>query len=124
MSDLADYALQIAHKARTASRALVSVTAAQKNAWLNRCADLLLARAGEVIDANRRDLELAPGYGLNAAAIDRLRLDEPRLQQIAVALRDVVALPDPVGELIDRTTRPNGLLVTRVRVPLGVVFLI
>jgi glutamate-5-semialdehyde dehydrogenase len=124
MPELAEYAQRIAQNARAAARQLVSVRTEQKNAWLSRSAELLQIRASQVMAANRRDLELAPSYGLNAAAIDRLRLDEPRIAQIAVALREVVALPDPVGELIDRTTRPNGLLVTRVRVPLGVVFFI
>ncbi|GDY08862.1 MAG: glutamate-5-semialdehyde dehydrogenase [Planctomycetota bacterium] len=124
MSDLHHYALTTAQKARTASRALVSVTSEQKNAWLNCSAELLRARSAELIAANQQDLDKAPEFGLSDAAIDRLRLNESRIGAIADALRDVVALPDPVGELIDSTKRPNGLLVTRVRVPLGVVFFI
>ena len=124
MSDLSHYALTTAQKARAASRSLVSVTTLQKNAWLSRAAELLRSRSAELIAANQQDIEQAPSFGLSDAAIDRLRLTEPRIAAIADALLDVVALPDPVGELIDSTNRPNGLLVTRVRVPLGVVFFI
>lgn len=124
MTDLQHYALTTAQKARAASRALVRISTDQKNAWLSRSAELLRSRAAELIAANQLDLDKAPQYGLSAAAIDRLRLDESRIGAIADALRDVVALPDPVGELIDRTQRPNGLDVTRVRVPLGVIFFI
>lgn len=124
MSDLAHYALKTAQKARAASRALVSVSTQQKNAWLIRSAELLRAQSAELISANQKDIDKAPEFGLAAAAIDRLKLNESRIGAIADALLDVVALPDPVGELIDSTTRPNGLLVTRVRVPLGVVFFI
>ena len=124
MSDLPQYALVTAQKARVASRALVCVSTQQKNVWLSRSADLLRTRSAELIAANQQDIDKAPEFGLSPAAIDRLRLDESRIGSIADALLDVVALPDPVGELIDRTTRPNGLLVTRVRVPLGVVFFI
>ena len=124
MPDLQQYALMTAQKARAASRALVSVSTQQKNAWLSRSAELLRARSAELIAANQQDIDKAPEFGLSAAEIDRLRLDDSRIGAIADALVDVVALPDPVGELIDSTTRPNGLLVTRVRVPLGVVFFI
>lgn len=124
MPDLAHYALTTAQKARAASRALASVSTQQKNAWLSRSAELLRARSAELIAANQKDVDKAPEFGLAAAAIDRLTLNESRIGAIADALLDVVALPDPVGELIDSTTRPNGLQVTRVRVPLGVVFFI
>ena len=124
MSDLQQYALTTAQKARAASRELVSVSTQQKNAWLSRAAGLLRTRSAELIGANQQDISKAPEFGLSAAEIDRLRLDGSRIGAIADALLDVVALPDPVGELIDSTTRPNGLLVTRVRVPLGVVFFI
>ncbi len=124
MPDLQQYALTTAQKARAASRSLVSVSTQQKNAWLSRSAELLRTRSAELIAANQQDIDKTPEFGLSAAEIDRLRLDESRIGAIADALLDVVALPDPVGELIDSTKRPNGLLVTRVRVPLGVVFFI
>jgi glutamate-5-semialdehyde dehydrogenase len=124
MTDLARYAAGVAEKAREASRALALVRGDRKIAWLQRCAELMRERTKFVVDANARDLEQAPGYGLNAAAIDRLRLTPSRLDEIAQALAHVAALPDPVGEIIDSSVRPNGLVVTRVRVPLGVVFFI
>ena len=124
MSDLSEYALGTAQKARAASRALVSVTGQQKNAWLTRAAELLRTRSNELIAANQQDILKAPEFGLSNAAIERLRLTESRIKAIADALAEVVLLPDPVGEIIDGHVRPNGLRVSRVRVPLGVIFFI
>jgi len=87
-------------------------------------ADELEASAHEVLAANRRDLEGAERDGLGATAIDRLRLTEGRLGEMADSLRDVAGLPDPVGEVVDGWVRPNGLRVERIRVPLGVVGII
>jgi len=87
-------------------------------------ADELEASAHDVLAANRRDLESAERDGIGATAIDRLRLTEGRLGQMADSLRDVAALPDPVGEVVDGWVRPNGLRVERTRVPLGVVGII
>ena len=124
MSDWVDYVDQLTKQARRASRALAIVSGEQKQRWLHRSAELLLARTTEIVAANAIDLQAAPDYGLNAAAIDRLKLTPSRLEGIAGALGDVASLPDPVGEIFDSNVRPNGLLVTRVRVPLGVVFFI
>ncbi len=124
MSHHVDYARQLAERARAASRQMSAVNGQQKAAWLHTAADRLLAQAGEVIARNEQDLAKAPEYGLNAAAIDRLRLTPDRLQKIAAALREVASLKDPVGEVIEGSVRPNGLQVQRVRVPLGVVFFI
>ncbi|MFN0197566.1 MAG: glutamate-5-semialdehyde dehydrogenase [Planctomycetaceae bacterium] len=124
MSDLATYTHLLASQARDASRELVAATGEQKSRWLKLAAEGIRLRSAEIIAANAEDLAAAPGYGLNAAAIDRLRLNESRLQSIATALEEVIQLPEPVGEVIDSNVRPNGLLVTRVRVPLGVVFFI
>ncbi len=124
MSDLAEYAAKLAHQARDASRRLAVATGRQKDDWLLQSAELIRARAGELIAENQRDVEAAPGYGLTSAAIDRLRLTEERLDGVARALEEVVALPNPVGEIMSSSVRPNGLLVTRVRVPIGVVFFI
>ena len=103
---------------------LATVTGAQKQAWLRHAAHELESRSAELIAENARDLALAPEYGLSAAAIDRLTLTPSRLQSIAGALHEVAALPDPVGQIIEGEVRPNGLAVSRVRVPLGVVFFI
>src|SRR5690606_17017529 len=73
---------------------------------------------------NEQDLASAPEYGLDSAAVDRLRLSKERVEKIAAALEEVAMLPDPVGEVIEGSVRPNGLCVSRVRVPLGVVFFI
>ncbi|HEX6984660.1 MAG TPA: glutamate-5-semialdehyde dehydrogenase, partial [Planctomycetaceae bacterium] len=124
MSDLLNSARETAARARQASRRLAGVNAAAKNAWLRRAAAAIRGRKEELRAANRRDLDAAPGYGLSAAATDRLRLTDARLDAIAAALDEVATLPDPVGEVIEGQVRPNGLRVTKVRVPLGVVFFI
>ena len=124
MSSWTAYAKQLASQARDASRKLATITGAQKIDWLHHTADALIARASEILAENERDLAKAPEYGLTSAEIDRLRLTPPRLQSMAAALREVALLPDPIGETIESTVRPNGLRVSRVRVPLGVVFFI
>ncbi|NOX54328.1 MAG: glutamate-5-semialdehyde dehydrogenase [Planctomycetes bacterium] len=123
-SDLRQYATQTAYRARRASRQLACATGEQKNRWLRRSAELLRTRGQEILDANARDLEKAPEFGLTSAAIDRLRLTDNRLASIAAALEQIAMLPDPVGETIDSHVRPNGLVVSRIRVPLGVIFFI
>ncbi|MBX3437156.1 MAG: glutamate-5-semialdehyde dehydrogenase [Planctomycetaceae bacterium] len=124
MTDLDDYTKRLAEQARVAARKLAAATGGMKDVWLHRAAELVLSRRQELIAANEQDVRLAPEYGLTSAAIDRLRLTEERLVGIASALEEIALLPNPVGEIIDSNVRPNGLLVTRVRVPLGVVFFI
>ncbi|MEX0703987.1 MAG: glutamate-5-semialdehyde dehydrogenase [Planctomycetales bacterium] len=124
MTDLPTYARDTALRAREASRALAVANGATKIAWLRRSAESLRARFGEILAPNEQDLAKAPEYKLEAAAIDRLRLTKDRVEKIAVALEEIALLPDPVGEVIEGGVRPNGLLVSRVRVPLGVVFFI
>jgi glutamate-5-semialdehyde dehydrogenase len=123
-ADLAAECRALADRAKTASRALATARGGLKDRCLISSAEALERRAGEVLEANARDVELAPGYGLNDAAVDRLRLDPKRLAGIAKALVEVAHLPDPVGEVIESSRRPNGLEVSRVRVPLGVIFMI
>ncbi|MDZ4819868.1 MAG: glutamate-5-semialdehyde dehydrogenase, partial [Planctomycetota bacterium] len=122
--DLAAYALDVAQRAKGASTELASVGGAAKIDWLRRSATRLRKHAEQIVAANALDLEAAPGYGLTAAAIDRLRLDKKRIDVIATALEEVAALPDPIGEVIESTIRPNGLQILKTRVPLGVVFFI
>lgn len=124
MNDLQEYTTKVARQARAASRELNSLTGDQKTAWLKCAAKNLLERSEEILSANEQDLQKAPEYGLTNAAIDRLRLTEERLQAISQSLLDVAALPDPVGEIFESRLRPNGLRVSKVRVPLGVVFFI
>ncbi len=123
-NDLAAYTRDVASRARIASRELAIVRGDCKNEWLHRSAELIRTRTEFLVKENSRDLEKGPGYGLTDAALDRLRLTPGRLEGIAAALEEVAMLPDPVGEVFDSNVRPNGLLVNRVRVPLGVVFFI
>lgn len=122
--DLHNLCTQLARRAKTASALLAQVPAHAKNKWLLASAAALEARAAELLAANARDVELAPEFGLNAAAIDRLTLNPKRIAAMAEGLRQVTALPDPVGEVREATLRPNGLQVLKVGVPLGVVFFI
>lgn len=124
MADLAAYAEQVARAAQAASRQLALATGQQKNAWLRGAAAQIRARTDEIVAANARDVAAAPEFGLNAAAIDRLTLNPKRIEAAAQAIEQVASLPDPIGEVIDSSIRPNGLQVQRVRVPLGVVFFI
>ncbi|MBI1348717.1 glutamate-5-semialdehyde dehydrogenase [bacterium] len=124
MSHHADYARQLAQRARQASRAMVGVSGQQKTTWLKRSAENLIANAADLVARNAQDLEQAPSFGLTAAAIDRLRLTPARIESMAKGLLEVAALPEPVGEVIEGYIRPNGLSVQKVRVPLGVVFFI
>jgi glutamate-5-semialdehyde dehydrogenase len=114
----------LAERAKAAARLLAVARGEVKNRWLRVAAETVVKRADELLAANARDVAAAPGFGLNAAAIDRLTLNPKRLDSIRQALADVAGLPDPVGEVIESSRRPNGLEVTRVRVPLGVVFMI
>ncbi|HZW33995.1 MAG TPA: aldehyde dehydrogenase family protein, partial [Isosphaeraceae bacterium] len=116
--------LDLAQQAKLAARRLAVARGSAKDAWLARSAAALIARRDEVLAANAADVAMAPGWGLGAAAIDRLRLDPRRLEAMAQSLRDVAALPDPVGEILTASRRPNGLEVRQVRVPLGVIFMI
>lgn len=122
--NLPEYCRRVADQARDASRKLVSATGAQKIDWLKKSATRLRQETAYLVAENARDIAKAPEYGLSAAEVDRLRLTPEGIGKIATALEEVAALPDPVGEVIDSNVRPNGLLVTRVRVPLGVVFFI
>ncbi|QDU21226.1 glutamate-5-semialdehyde dehydrogenase [Urbifossiella limnaea] len=114
----------LAARARAAADALTSVRTDAKNRWLQAAAAALESRSAEILAANADDVAAAPGYGLNAAAIDRLTLTPARLKAAADGLRQVAALPDPVGEVREGGRRPNGLEVLKVGVPLGVVFFI
>ncbi len=107
--------------AKDASRALVTLDRAEKDAALHAIADALEARMGDVLEANARDMEAGREAGLSDALLDRLRLDEGRVRAIADGARQVAALADPVGESIMGGLLANGLQVDKVRVPLGVV---
>jgi glutamate-5-semialdehyde dehydrogenase len=108
-------------RAKGASHALATLPTEIKDAALLAIADALEARTAEIIEANAGDLDDGRSAGLDAALIDRLSLDEGRIAAIAAAVRDIAALPDPVGELLDARTLPNGLELTKLRVPIGVI---
>ena len=111
-------------RAREAARVLAVAGADAKDAALHAGADLLVQHADAVLAANRRDVARAEDAGVGAGVVDRLRLDGRRVASMAEGLRQVAALPDPVGEVVDGWVRPNGLRIRRARVPLGVVGII
>lgn len=115
---------EICLRARTAARALAPRSTHEKDAGLAAIADGLVRGGDAILRANEADLAAARAKGTAAAMLDRLALDPGRLRGIADAVRAIQALPDPVGEVISETRRPNGLRVRRTRVPLGVVAMI
>ena len=114
----------MAERAKAASAVLAAASTADKDRWLLAAAATLEARTAEILDANAKDVAAAPDFGLNVVAIDRLKLTPARIKATADGLRQVAALPDPVGEVREGGRRPNGLEVLKVGVPLGVVFFI
>ncbi|MDH4030537.1 MAG: glutamate-5-semialdehyde dehydrogenase, partial [Chromatiales bacterium] len=114
----------IGTRARAAAVALARAGSGDRDHALNRAAELIEERAEEILVANGRDMVAAESRGLSGAMLDRLRLDEDRVRAMAAGIRDIVALPDPVGQVMAEWTRPNGLLIQRVRVPLGVIGII
>ena len=115
---------QLALACRDAALQLGQLSTEAKNRLLSNMADALEADALAILAANAKDLEAAAGKGISGAMLDRLRLDAKGLAGIAAALREVVGLPDPVGQVTRRDTRPNGIRIERVRVPLGVIVMI
>ena len=107
-----------------AARVLALAGTEQKDAALRAAAAALRRREAAILAANARDLESARATGLGAAMLDRLALDPARLASIAASVEQVAQLPDPVGTVIAEWTRPNGLRIQRVRVPLGVIAII
>jgi glutamate-5-semialdehyde dehydrogenase len=122
--DLRSYCLDVARRAKAASTKLTRATGAQKIDWLRRSAKALRERSAEILEANQHDIAAAPGFGLTDAEIDRLKLTLSRIEGIAASLEQIAMLPNPVGEVMESSVRPNGLKVLKVRVPLGVVFFI
>jgi len=110
-----------ARAARAASRALALCSTRTKNEALTQMARGLEEKTGAILDANRSDLERARAAGVPRAFLDRLTLTDGRIETMAFGLREIAALPDPVGETVDATRRPSGLEISRVRVPLGVI---
>jgi len=115
---------ELGRGAKAASRVLATASTAAKDAALTAAADLLVQHSAEILDANADDVARAEAAGTPATVVDRLRLSPARVEAMADGLGQVAALPDPVGEIADGWTRPNGLAIERVRVPLGVVAII
>ncbi len=115
---------QLGLAAKKAAAVLATVSSSKKNELLLLAADMLLQNADTLIKENQKDIENAISAGLSKALIDRLRLTEQRIADMAVGLREIAAETDPVGETVEGITRPNGIKISKVRVPLGVVGII
>ena len=123
-ADLQKLVTALAQRARAASLVLVTAPAEQKNAALARLAELLPAATDALLSANRKDLLTPHASRLTPAQRDRLTLTPQRIAQMAEGVRQVAALPDPVGEELEHTMRPNGLEIRKIRVPIGVIGII
>src|SRR5882724_3784373 len=111
---LTDQMAQLAKQAKAASRELARLTTSEKNECLIAMADALEQNRDDLNKANARDMETAAQSGISSAMLDRLRLDDPRIAAMAEALREVAALPDPVGRILDERLRPNGLKLQKI----------
>ncbi|TFH21781.1 glutamate-5-semialdehyde dehydrogenase [Candidatus Bathyarchaeota archaeon] len=112
---------KICQKAKAASVEMAKISAEAKNNALCRMANALEANGEKILTANQADVEAAKVKGLKATLLDRLALDLKKVQTMATELKEVAALPDPIGTILNSWTRPNGLIISQVRVPLGVV---
>ncbi|WP_373762226.1 glutamate-5-semialdehyde dehydrogenase [Neisseria dentiae] len=124
MQNIHDYVRQTAAAAKQAFYDMGAATTAQKNAALLRMAELIRLHSAEIIAANAQDMEQAAAKGLEPALLDRLKLTENAVENMCEGLRQVAALPDPVGEMDEFRLRPNGLQIGKMRVPLGVIGMI
>jgi glutamate-5-semialdehyde dehydrogenase len=124
MSDLSELMTRLGQAAVAAASALAVVPTETKNAALTRAAAAIRARRSEILEANARDMAAAQDASLGGPLLDRLRLDEKRVEAIARSIEEIVGLPDPVGTVAAEWDRPNGLHIQRVRVPLGVIGII
>jgi len=123
-ADLIQLVTSIAQRARAASLVLATATTTAKNAALHHLADLIDTSHSALLTANQQDLASPEAAALTPAARDRLTLTPARLQHLAESVRQVAALPDPVGDVLEETTRPNGLHIRKLRVPIGVIGII
>ena len=124
ITDVATYMQEVGGKARAASRALVASNSGQKDLALNSVADFLNDERKALMEENRKDLRAGREKGLSEAMLDRLELTPERIDGMIEGLRQIAALPDPVGEIFGMSYRPSGIQVGRMRVPLGVVGII
>ena len=122
--NIENYISQVVKGAKAASRAVASAGANAKNAALNNIADGIIDAAAALKSENEKDVLAAQKDGLSEAIIDRLRLTDSRIKAMAEGVRQIIGLPDPVGQIISGHTRPNGLQIQKVRVPIGVIVII
>ena len=121
---LTEQITQLARQAKAASRELAKLSTREKDDCLSAMADALEKNADAIKEANGLDMETAAKNGLPAAMLDRLKLDDKRISAMAKGLREVMALPDPVGKILDERVRPNGLKLQKISTPIGVVVII
>ncbi len=124
IDDVQAYMLELGVAARKASSEVARASTETKNAALSAIADAIESSADEISGANRLDLEMSRQTGLSSALLDRLELTPARISGMATGLRQIIALPDPVGAISQMNTRPSGLQIGRMRVPLGVIGII
>ncbi|MFO8142592.1 MAG: aldehyde dehydrogenase family protein, partial [Marinobacter sp.] len=122
--DVAAYMAELGQQARAAARAVARSTTAVRNQALLATASALDAARQKLIEANQKDLDKGRANGLDDAMLDRLELNEARIDSMIEGLQQVASLPDPVGEITDMTYRPSGIQVGKMRVPLGVIGII
>ena len=123
-SDIAEEMDRLGARAREAVRVLAQATSDRKNTALQAAADALRAKTADILAANALDMAAAEARRIAPSLLDRLKLDEARIDAMAGGLEQIAALPDPVGEVLASWDRPNGLNISRVRVPLGVIGII
>jgi glutamate-5-semialdehyde dehydrogenase len=121
---LTEQMTELAKRARSASRLAAKLTTAEKNACLKTMASALESESDAIKSANTLDMETASKMGLSSAMLDRLKLDDKRIAAMAKGLREVAALPDPVGKVLDTRTRPNELKLQKITTPIGVIVII
>ncbi len=124
MSDVKQYMTEVGQRARIASRVVSRAETAEKNAALNAIADVIEAQQAVLLEANGKDMKAGRDSGLDAALLDRLELTPAVVAGMAEGLRQIAALPDPIGGISDMNYRPSGIQVGKMRVPLGVVGII
>src|SRR5580692_3140851 len=122
--NLPEQMTRLAKQAKASSRELAKLTTAEKNACLLAMADALEKNSSALKEANALDMEFGAQHGLSQAMLDRLQLDDKRIAAMAKGLREVAALPDPVGKILDERVRPNGLKLQKISTPIGVVVII
>ena len=124
ISDIKSYMQTVGQQARAASRALAAANTGDKNAALMSIHDELVSAKADILTANKVDMDKGQSNDLEAALLDRLELNDARFEGMLQGLKDVSALPDPIGEVTDMTFRPSGIHLGKMRVPLGVVGMI